>query len=129
MALCIQHAVRMRHIANCGLSSSTIFFHINSKMHDFRKKKIWHTTFAPELASPARMLKNIPHILQYMYIYIHIYNVYIYVYIYIYMYIYIYIYIYNAFCSRYSARNALAQLNYEDSSLRVCLIATESVFL
>ena len=30
VALGIQHAMRMRHIANCGLSGSTVFFHIIS---------------------------------------------------------------------------------------------------
>ena len=30
VALCIQHDMRMRHIANCGLSLSTTFFHMIS---------------------------------------------------------------------------------------------------
>ena len=37
VALSIQHAMRMRHVSICGLSGSTIFFHIN-KRHHFRKK-------------------------------------------------------------------------------------------
>jgi hypothetical protein len=28
VALCIQHAMRMRHFTICGLSGSTVFFHI-----------------------------------------------------------------------------------------------------
>jgi len=36
-ALCVQHAIRMRHIAICGLSASTSFFHMSHKRHDFRK--------------------------------------------------------------------------------------------
>jgi hypothetical protein len=40
--LSVQHAVRMRHIVIRDLSSSTVFFHIISSMHDFRKKVIEH---------------------------------------------------------------------------------------
>ena len=35
----IQHAMRIRHIAICGLPDSTEYFHVISKRHDFRKKK------------------------------------------------------------------------------------------
>ena len=28
VALCIQHAMRMRHVVICGLLGSTVFFHI-----------------------------------------------------------------------------------------------------
>jgi len=42
VALVIQHAKRMRRITCliCGLSGSTMYFHIISQLHDFRKKKI-----------------------------------------------------------------------------------------
>jgi hypothetical protein len=36
----MQHIIRMRHIIVCGLSGSTVFFHIISQRHDFRKKKV-----------------------------------------------------------------------------------------
>ena len=38
VALVFQHTMHMRHIAICGLPRSTVFFHIISKRHDFRKK-------------------------------------------------------------------------------------------
>ena len=39
-ALVIQHAMCMCHITICGLTYSTIFFHISHKQHNFRKKVI-----------------------------------------------------------------------------------------
>jgi hypothetical protein len=39
VALDIQHAMRTRHIVICGLSSSTLFFHITLQRHKFREKK------------------------------------------------------------------------------------------
>jgi len=41
-ALVIQHAMGMRHIAICGLSGSTILFHILIKGKIFGKKVIEH---------------------------------------------------------------------------------------
>ena len=38
-ALGIQHAMRMGRIVICGLSDSTIFFHISHTRHSFGKKK------------------------------------------------------------------------------------------
>ena len=40
VALIIQHAKEMLRIVVCGLSDSTIFFHISYKRHDFRKEVI-----------------------------------------------------------------------------------------
>jgi hypothetical protein len=46
VALAIQHAMRMCHIVICGLPGSIIFFHLNHKRHDFRKKKSRNTEYA-----------------------------------------------------------------------------------
>jgi len=43
VALGIQHAARMRHIAICGLPRSTIFSHIISQTVRFSKKKSLNT--------------------------------------------------------------------------------------
>jgi len=40
VALSIQHAMRMRQIIICGLPSSTTFFTLFHKRHDFRKKTL-----------------------------------------------------------------------------------------
>jgi hypothetical protein len=40
VALCIQHAKRSRHIFICGLSGSTIFFHVISEKTRFSGEKV-----------------------------------------------------------------------------------------
>jgi len=39
VTLVIQNTKRMSHIVICGLSRSTIFFHIIAQRHNFRKKE------------------------------------------------------------------------------------------
>jgi len=43
VALVIQYAELMGHIAICVLSCCTVFFRIDYKLHDFRKKKRYWT--------------------------------------------------------------------------------------
>jgi hypothetical protein len=45
VALGIQHAMRKRHIAICGLSGCTIFCTLSHKQHDFGKKVIEHKIY------------------------------------------------------------------------------------
>jgi hypothetical protein len=40
VALSIEDAIHMRHIAICGLPHSTILFQLSHKRHDFRLKKV-----------------------------------------------------------------------------------------
>ena len=40
VALVIQHAMRRSHIVICGLSGTTVFFHIMSQMARFKKKSL-----------------------------------------------------------------------------------------
>jgi len=37
VALCIQYAIRMRHIVICSIYGPTVFFHVISLKADFRK--------------------------------------------------------------------------------------------
>jgi hypothetical protein len=46
VAVCIQHAMHMRHIAICCLPASIIFFHIISQTARFSGKKVMeHKTY------------------------------------------------------------------------------------
>jgi len=48
VVLVIQHAMRMRPIVICGLPRFTIFFHIISERHDFRKQNLLNIKFVFE---------------------------------------------------------------------------------
>jgi len=61
VALDIQHAMRMRHIVNCGLPRSTIFFsHYLINGTFFEKKKVSEHTMCVLIFS-TNIVRNISH--------------------------------------------------------------------
>jgi hypothetical protein len=52
-ALIIQHAMRMRryYTTVCGMSGSTIFFHILTNGTSFEKKKLWNKKYVKNFST------------------------------------------------------------------------------
>ena len=60
VALVIQHEVRMSHFILCGLSASTVFFHIISITVRFSKKKVIEHAICALIFS-TNFVSNFPH--------------------------------------------------------------------
>jgi hypothetical protein len=58
-ALCNQHAMCMRGVVMCGLSGSTVFFHIISRKQTLKTTVTEHQTCV--LFSSINLASNIPH--------------------------------------------------------------------
>jgi len=75
VALCIQHAMCMRHIVICVLSGTQYLSTLSLKQHDFRKKLIEHEIYALIFSNNLSGTLLIQRRIEgYIYIYIYIYK-------------------------------------------------------